>query len=189
MYLFVVTTVLGFAGVLLPAFIQFLLKAVGGESPAEQQMKKDIARMKQQLQSISMVDQFASYARIQRKINALSQQYKEKVMERSVGEQKVRIGIGGVLWTIVGILCVWLMWEHRSDAVVSLPPDLIWPLGPLLAFPSCSSGQISVIAWLGIVRAVSGKLRSLFVPAPKAAPQPTIPSFAQTNTPVAPPLD
>ena len=55
-----------------------MLKAVGGESAGEQQMKKEITRMRQQLQSISMVDQFASYARVQRKINTLNHQYKEK---------------------------------------------------------------------------------------------------------------
>lgn len=41
-------------------------------------MRQEIVRLKQQLQTISMVDQFASYARIQRKINSLNQQYKTK---------------------------------------------------------------------------------------------------------------
>lgn len=55
-----------------------LIRAIGGEGPAERQMRQEVMRLKQQLQNISMVDQFASYARIQRKINSLNQQYKAK---------------------------------------------------------------------------------------------------------------
>lgn len=51
---------------------------MGKESPVERQLRQDIVKLKQQLQNISMVDQFASYAKVQRKINALNQQYKDK---------------------------------------------------------------------------------------------------------------
>ena len=58
-------------------FLQFI-RAIGGEGPEERQIRQEVLRLKQQLQNISMVDQFASYARIQRKINSLNQQYKAK---------------------------------------------------------------------------------------------------------------
>lgn len=55
-----------------------MLRAIGGEGSAEAKMRKEVSKLKQQLQSISMVDQFATYARVQRKINTLNQQYKDK---------------------------------------------------------------------------------------------------------------
>lgn len=58
--------------------IMQVVRAIGGEGPAERQMRQEVVRLKQQLQNISMVDQFAMYARIQRKINSLNQQYKAK---------------------------------------------------------------------------------------------------------------
>lgn len=63
-------------------------------------------------------------------------------MERSVGEQRVRLVLGGLVRFIIGLLCLWLVWEHRRDPVVSLSPDLVWPLGFLLALPSCQLGQV-----------------------------------------------
>lgn len=58
-------------------FLQ-MLRAIGGEGSAERQMRQEVVKLRQQLQSISMVDQFATYARVQRKINTLNQQYKDK---------------------------------------------------------------------------------------------------------------
>ncbi|KAK8398251.1 hypothetical protein O3P69_003866 [Scylla paramamosain] len=137
-----------------------------------------------------MVDQFANYARIQRKINSLNQQYKTKVSERSIGQQRVQLTVGGIIKTVVGLSCLWLVWENRSEPVVSLPDTLVWPLGPLLSFPSCQYGEISVVVWLAVVRTVCGRISSLL---PSSTPKPTthsIPSpFIQTATPVSPPLD
>lgn len=149
-------------------------------------MRQEVVRLKQQLQNISMVDQFASYARIQRKINSLNQQYKAKgtvtlwvpslisevafsylycekvcficyilrfvlfflffciwsVNERSIGEKRVQMTVGGLIKAVVGMLCTWLVWENFSEPVVTLPGTLVWPLGPLLSFPSCQLGQV-----------------------------------------------
>ncbi|XP_042240573.1 guided entry of tail-anchored proteins factor 1-like [Homarus americanus] len=167
-----------------------MLRAIGGEGSGERQMRQEVGKLKQQLQGISMVDQFATYARVQRKINTQNQQYKEKVMERSVGEQRVRLVLGGLLRAVVGLLCIWLIWEHQSDPVISLSPDLVWPLGPLLSFPGCQLGQISVMVWLSVVRIVCSRITSSVTSsAPKPAPQLVTPVFTQSATPVAPPLD
>ncbi|XP_063586581.1 guided entry of tail-anchored proteins factor 1-like [Penaeus indicus] len=193
MYLFLITSILGSAGSLLPFLMQLILQTVGKESQAERLLRQEILKLKQQLQTISMVDQFASYAKVQRKINALSQQYKDKAMERSVGEQRVRMVLGGTLRTIVGLLCVWLIWEHRSDPVVSLPTNLVWPFGPILALPSCEVGQISVMIWLAVVRTVCNKVNTALT-SPRTTPQRATPIFnpppvSPTAVPVAPPLD
>lgn len=64
------------------------------------------------------------------------------VSERTVREQRVRLVGDGLIRAVVGMLCVWLIWEHRSDPVLSLPAGLVWPLGHLLSFPSCHLGQV-----------------------------------------------
>lgn len=189
MQLFILSTVLGCAGVVLPALLYYVIRAIGGEGPSERQMRQEVVRLKQQLQSISMVDQFASYARIQRKINSLNQQFKAKVSERSIGEQRVQMTIGGLIKAVVGMSCAWLVWENVSEPVITLPGSLVWPLGPLLSFPSCQLGQISVMVWLGVVKTVCGQISSAL---PSRAPKPSLhspPTFMQTPTPVSPPLD
>ncbi|XP_071551149.1 guided entry of tail-anchored proteins factor 1-like [Panulirus ornatus] len=191
MFLFVITTSVGSAGAILPTLVQFVLRSIGGEGSAERQMRHDVSKLKQQLQNISMIDQFATYARVQRKINALNQQYKEKVMERSIGEQRVRLVLGGLVRAVVGLLCIWLVWEHRGDPVISLPADLVWPLGPLLSFPGCQLGQISVIVWLGVVRTVCSRITCSLTgnAALTNMSQSAMPAFTQSATLVAPPLD
>ncbi|XP_045601972.1 guided entry of tail-anchored proteins factor 1 [Procambarus clarkii] len=190
MILFVMTTALGCAGVVLPSLVHYVLRAIGGEGAAERQIRHEVGKLKQQLQNISMVDQFATYARVQRKINSLNQLYKGKVMERSMGEQRVRLVLGGMLRAVVGFLCVWLVWEHQGDPVFSLSPDLVWPLGALLSFPGCQLGQISVMMWLGVVRTACSRMASSMTASTvRTGPQLVPPVFAQSATPVAPPLD
>ncbi|KAK4295771.1 hypothetical protein Pmani_031688 [Petrolisthes manimaculis] len=181
---------MGCAGVVFPAIFQFILKLVRGEGVAELQIRQEVAKLKQQLQSISMVDQFATYARLQRKINTLNQQYRDKVSERSVRAQRARLVVDGLIRAVVGMLSMWLIWEHRSDPVLSLPAGLVWPLGHLLSFPSCQLGQMSMIVWLSIVRAVCGRTSGYFTFAnPKPPPRPPSPVFTQTRSPVSIPLD
>jgi len=199
MYLFVLTSFLGSAGVFMPYVMQLILRFLGGEGKSERQVRQEISKLKLQLQALSMVDQFAAYAKLQRKINTLQQQYKDRVSQRVAGEQKVRMVLGGCVRSVIGLMCVWLVWEYRSDSVASLPPTLMWPLGPLLALPSCQLGQVSVVVWLGVVRSVCQRLAAYISPAAKVsatnASRPTIPSSffnppsTTIATPVAPPLD
>ena len=55
-----------------------LIRFISKESSEEKQLMKEIVKLRKQLKGISMVDQFVSYAKLQRKINALQEQYKEK---------------------------------------------------------------------------------------------------------------
>lgn len=64
------------------------------------------------------------------------------VSERSIGEQRVQMTVGGLIKAVVGMSCAWLVWENVSEPVITLPGALVWPLGPLLSFPSCQLGQV-----------------------------------------------
>ena len=68
--------------------------------------------------------------------------YSLSVSERSIGQRRVQLTINGIIKTVVGLSCLWLVWENRSEPVVSLPDTLVWPLGPVLSFPSCQYGQV-----------------------------------------------
>ncbi|MPC40726.1 hypothetical protein E2C01_034292 [Portunus trituberculatus] len=67
--------------------------------------------------------------------------FKFPISERSIGQQRVQLTVNGIIKTVVGLSCLWLVWENRSEPVVSLPDTLVWPLGPVLSFPSCQYGQ------------------------------------------------
>ncbi|XP_076046606.1 guided entry of tail-anchored proteins factor 1-like isoform X2 [Oratosquilla oratoria] len=135
-----------------------VMKLVNREDTNQKLLASEMALIRKQIKGVNMVDQFATYARLNRKLNALTDKYKEKMNARTTANQKVRMCVQMGLQAVVGISCLWLVYQHRSFPVVSLDPDLLWPIGGILAMPSCQVGEISVLVWLGMTRTVSRKL-------------------------------
>ena len=55
-----------------------VMKFANMESEGEKLLLDEIKEKRKQLKEISMVDQFVAYAKLERKINALYEQYKQK---------------------------------------------------------------------------------------------------------------
>ncbi|CAN2389516.1 tail-anchored membrane protein insertion into ER membrane, partial [Pristimantis euphronides] len=60
----------------LPSLSSIVSRLLQKDAEQEQQMRSDIQSMKQELSSISMMDEFARYARLERKINKLTDKLK-----------------------------------------------------------------------------------------------------------------
>ncbi|MCL4135419.1 UNVERIFIED_CONTAM: hypothetical protein GTU68_011822 [Idotea baltica] len=158
MFLIIIGTILGCGDLITPYIISLILSLTTKESSVELQLRNEIIDLKRQLQTVSMVDQFPSYAKLQRKINALTTQYKDRTTERRTGAQKAKSVLNILLNVLIGVCSLWVVWNHRSSPIVSLPADLIWPFAYVLSLPSCQLGEISVMFWIFIVRTASVRL-------------------------------
>ncbi|XP_004842420.1 tail-anchored protein insertion receptor WRB isoform X2 [Heterocephalus glaber] len=62
--------------ILLPSFSSFMSRVLQKDAEQESHMRAEIQDMKQELASVNMMDEFARYARLERKINKMTDRLK-----------------------------------------------------------------------------------------------------------------
>ncbi|KAI2655973.1 Guided entry of tail-anchored proteins factor 1 [Labeo rohita] len=75
---------------LLPSISSFLSKVFQKDADQEMEMRTEIQNMKMELSTISMMDEFARYARLERRINKMTDQLKTLVKSRTAQQAKMK---------------------------------------------------------------------------------------------------
>ncbi|KAG8136511.1 hypothetical protein E2320_005086 [Naja naja] len=111
------------------------------DAEQESEMRSDIQSMKQELSTISMMDEFARYARLERKINKMTDKLKTHVKTRTAQLAKIKWVINIVFYILQGALMISLIWKYYSEPVTVLPSKWLAPLEHLVAFPTGVAGK------------------------------------------------
>lgn len=117
-------------------------------------MRTEIQGMKLELSAISMMDEFARYARLERKINKMTDKLKTHVKSRTAQLAKVKWVISIVFYIFQAALMVSLIWKYYSEPVTVLPSRWIAPLERLVAFPTGVAGGVGITCWLVVCNKV-----------------------------------
>ncbi|NWZ81393.1 WRB protein, partial [Poecile atricapillus] len=123
------------------------------DAEQESEMRAEIQTMKQELATISMMDEFARYARLERKINKMTDKLKThgtvpyllpfpKGKTFSVSEKHS------------AALMISLIWKYYSEPVTVLPSKWLAPLERLVAFPTGVAGGVGITCWLVVCNKV-----------------------------------
>ncbi|EDL03689.1 tryptophan rich basic protein, isoform CRA_d [Mus musculus] len=75
--------------ILLPSLSSFISRVLQKDAEQESQMRAEIQGMKQELSTVNMMDEFARYARLERKINKMTDKLKTHGTDSSVGQDQV----------------------------------------------------------------------------------------------------
>uniref|UniRef100_A0A9L0R9P4 Guided entry of tail-anchored proteins factor 1 n=1 Tax=Equus caballus TaxID=9796 RepID=A0A9L0R9P4_HORSE len=122
--------------ILLPSFSSFMSRVLQKDAEQESQMRAEIQDMKQELSTVNMMDEFARYARLERRINKMTDKLKTHVKARTAQLAKIKWVISVAFYILQGGLGAWgLRWEQRSSTSGFLR---WWSLWPLLA-PWCAA--------------------------------------------------
>ncbi|XP_069492162.1 guided entry of tail-anchored proteins factor 1 [Ambystoma mexicanum] len=140
--------------ILLPSFSSIISKMLQKDGEQENQMRAEIQGMKLELAAISMMDEFARYARLERKINKMTDKLKTHVKSRTAQLAKVKWVISIVFYIIQAALMVSLIWKYYSEPVTVLPSKWIAPLERLVAFPTGIAGGVGITCWLVVCNKV-----------------------------------
>uniref|UniRef100_A0A8C6ARK3 Guided entry of tail-anchored proteins factor 1 n=1 Tax=Monodon monoceros TaxID=40151 RepID=A0A8C6ARK3_MONMO len=111
----------------------------------ESQMRAEIQGMKQELSTVSMMDEFARYARLERKINKMTDKLKTHVKARTAQLAKIKWVISVAFYILQAALMVTLIWTYYSVPVAVVPSRWITPLDRLVAFPTGVAGEDDLI--------------------------------------------
>uniref|UniRef100_A0A6A7FZ31 Guided entry of tail-anchored proteins factor 1 n=1 Tax=Hirondellea gigas TaxID=1518452 RepID=A0A6A7FZ31_9CRUS len=144
----------------LKQFLSWLMCA--GVGVEEKRLLQEVSSLRRRLQNISMADQFAAWAKLQRQINAITQTYQNKASERQRSDERIQGLCSTAVTFLVSAASVWYVWCSYGSAAIELPPPLLSPLASLLAVPGCQPGEVSVVVWLACVRSVMGRLTTRF---------------------------
>ena len=126
--------------------VKLLLQVWFRPSSRQKDIYNEVYVLNKELATISMVDEFAKHAKLQRKISKLTAELETLEKDRNWRHLKVswslRMGIR-VLYTIVVII---VNYNYRYTPILMLPKDLLqpyYPLGYILAFPHGIEGKVA----------------------------------------------
>ncbi|XP_035220855.1 guided entry of tail-anchored proteins factor 1-like [Stegodyphus dumicola] len=148
--LFWMGTLCGMFSSFIPIVVKMILQVINRETEMEANLRRQVCDLKAELGSISMVDEFAKYAKIKRKVNKVTDELSHQSDIRSSYTLKVRFIATAALYTIMGFAIVFLLWNYRKVPVAVLPEKWLYPLASVLSYPSGVPGGISLTAWLFI---------------------------------------
>ncbi|KAK9402102.1 tail-anchored protein insertion receptor WRB [Crotalus adamanteus] len=140
--------------ILLPSCSSIISRLLQKDAEQESEMRSDIQSMKQELSTISMMDEFARYARLERKINKMTDKLKTHVKTRTAQLAKIKWVINIVFYILQGALMISLIWKYYSEPVTVLPSKWLAPLERLVAFPTGVAGGVGITCWLVVCNKV-----------------------------------
>ncbi|CAL1271455.1 unnamed protein product [Larinioides sclopetarius] len=158
--LFWTVTVCGIFGAFIPFVIKMFLQVITRESEMEANLRRQACDLKAELGSISMVDEFAKYAKIKRKVMKVTDELTHQADLRSSYTLKVRFISTAALYAVMSCTVLFLLWNYRKTPVVVMPEDWLFPLSSLLSYPSDIPGGISLTSWLFISGTVGRTMAS-----------------------------
>ncbi|XP_011874490.1 PREDICTED: tail-anchored protein insertion receptor WRB-like [Vollenhovia emeryi] len=150
MDLFVVSTLCCVLGNVAPFLIRFISSRVFAQKRYDVELRKELSNLKQDMAGISMVDEFAKYAKLQRRYNHVESVLKENANQRLNWRLKLQMSLIYIFHMLNGMLIMWLLHMYKNEPVVILPEDILWPVQNLLSWPCQHENAISLLAWLVI---------------------------------------
>ncbi|XP_037079966.1 guided entry of tail-anchored proteins factor 1-like isoform X2 [Pollicipes pollicipes] len=124
------------------------------ESCSQAELRRQIRELKARLASLSMVDEFVAYARLERQLNKLQGDFNALASQSRNSELKLRLLITTISHCMTGAAMLYVLYGHGSEPVLQLPATALFPLGYLLAVPGCAPGGVSVASWIIVSNSV-----------------------------------
>ncbi|XP_066582709.1 guided entry of tail-anchored proteins factor 1-like [Prorops nasuta] len=162
MNLLLVATLICISDYIVPLIIVLVMAKLFSKEKVNKELSTEILSIKRELETISMVDEFAKYARLSRKYNALESTLNEKINEWNNQKLKVQSYCLYCFKAINGIFTIVLLYLHRSSPVITFPKDTLWPLNCVLSWPSTYHDAISLTMWLLISKTVLSMYKKRF---------------------------
>ncbi|TGZ32320.1 Aspartyl-tRNA synthetase, cytoplasmic [Temnothorax longispinosus] len=106
------------------------------------ELRKELSTLKEDMAGLSIVDEFAKYAKLQRQYNHVESILKDNVNQRLNRRLKLQMGT----------LILWLFYMYKNEPVIVLSEDILWPIENLLSWPCQHDNAISLLAWLVIAQ-------------------------------------
>jgi len=129
--------------------------------------KEELLQLKKELSSISMTDEFARHAKLQRKINAIQD---ELAVETTNATNKATADKNKFHSACYGSLVLShliMIMYHRSTPLFVLPVQWFGPINWIISFPTGIEGAVGFTFWLFTCRRILNSIYQWICPTPK----------------------
>ncbi|KAK0052569.1 tail-anchored protein insertion receptor WRB [Biomphalaria pfeifferi] len=127
----------------------------------ELNIRSEIKDLKEQQSSISATENFAQYARLQRKIDKLVNTVKERDKERRKFIVYLRMKVTAAIYIVHVIVMLVLMVILRSEPLLMLEESWVSPFARIVAFPTGIPGAVGLGCWVLVSNAVIHRAKVL----------------------------
>lgn len=141
-------TVFVFLGAILPGILKWFLQLTYRTTATELKLRCEFREMQKELATIPMVDEFARYAKLQRKMNKVEEEILAKGQSRMDQRESIRTKWIRRFQILNGLVLVYISATQRYEPVFIGITEWFWPFNHVLAYPSGVDGSISTIVWL-----------------------------------------
>uniref|UniRef100_A0A2K5XSZ8 Uncharacterized protein n=1 Tax=Mandrillus leucophaeus TaxID=9568 RepID=A0A2K5XSZ8_MANLE len=130
--------------ILLLSFSSFMSRVLQADAGQESQMRMEI----HELSMVNMMEEFASYAMLERKINKMADKLKTHVKAQTTQLAKIKWMTSVTFYVLQVALMISLIWKYYSVAVAVVRRKWITPPDHLVAFPTRIAGGVGITCWI-----------------------------------------
>ncbi|XP_046392127.1 guided entry of tail-anchored proteins factor 1-like [Ischnura elegans] len=141
-----------------PLIVRFTINYVHRVSAHEVLLQNEAFSIKKEMDGISIVDEFAKHAKLQRKLIKIKDELKKLASARLSTSMKQKFLFTYVMHGVMGLLLVCIAWLYRSVPVIVFPPEKLWPLTDVISWPTGVPGGVSIAVWIFVTNRVSRAL-------------------------------
>lgn len=146
---------------LMPNFVKLVMWIFFRDSLMEKNLRKQVTDLKTELGTINMTQEFVKYAKIQRKINKMTEELKSRANTKTMLKLKVQVIVYGVCYVAMGLITTYLIWSYRYTPLAKIDSNLMFPIGAILSFPTGVEGAIGITCWFSMVTYSSRKVKRM----------------------------
>ncbi|XP_066998997.2 guided entry of tail-anchored proteins factor 1 [Anabrus simplex] len=148
MFLLAVTIVLSVLSASIPLLIKSILACICVVTSQEKSLQNDEMKIRNEMANISMVDEFAKHARLQRKLIRVQEDLRTAANSRMSSYRKTRLFLSYSAQLVITLTFMAFVWMNYYTLVAVLPSKWLWPFGFILSWPTGVEGGISIMWWI-----------------------------------------
>jgi len=131
------------------------------------QRKDELLQLKKELSTISMTDEFARHAKLQRRVNAIQDALTIETTEATNKATADKNKFHSVCYGSLILSHLVVIMYHRSTPLFVLPVQWFGPINWIISFPTGVEGAVGFTFWLITCRRILNSLHQWIFPAPK----------------------
>ncbi|XP_033740723.1 tail-anchored protein insertion receptor WRB-like [Pecten maximus] len=132
-------------------------------SDEELNLRSQVRELKAEQDSISMTDEFARYAKIQRRIDKLMTQVKESNSTRMQKSSLLSMLVRIVIYVTQALTMITLVFRYRNEPLLMFPSEWFYPLQKFVALPTGIPGALGIACWIMVCTATVYRIKQFLV--------------------------
>uniref|UniRef100_A0A1B6LL11 Guided entry of tail-anchored proteins factor 1 n=2 Tax=Graphocephala atropunctata TaxID=36148 RepID=A0A1B6LL11_9HEMI len=113
-------------------------------------LRTDLLELQRESSRINMTDEFAKFARLQRKIIKVQDELKKEALVQQQSNMTNKI----ILRIVMSLASIVVVYSFNDQPVIHLSPQWLYPISNILCWPGIQPGAISFLVWSAITNSV-----------------------------------